>query len=147
MIIIIYLLAEKFRFSAEFIEMRRQALDVFVNRIASHHELRQSDDLRIFLQADEQVIKVSLLCWIEFICYLTFCGGILICLVSVILIVSKPHHWTSLVFILYWFCGLFNLCYLTLNTRHWGINYCNSLFLLTNWALSLKNLGAIQFIE
>lgn len=48
--------AEKFRFSAEFIEMRRQALDVFVNRIASHHELQQSEDLRIFLQADEQVI-------------------------------------------------------------------------------------------
>ncbi|KAM3341459.1 sorting nexin 1 [Capsicum galapagoense] len=47
---------EKFRFSAEFIEMRRQALDVFVNRIASHHELRQSDDLRIFLQADEQTM-------------------------------------------------------------------------------------------
>ncbi|KAK4348336.1 hypothetical protein RND71_031091 [Anisodus tanguticus] len=36
--------------------MRRQALDVFVNRIASHHELRQSDDLRTFLQADEQTM-------------------------------------------------------------------------------------------
>lgn len=47
--------AEKFRFSAEFIEMRRQALDTFVNRIALHHELQQSDDLRIFLEADEQV--------------------------------------------------------------------------------------------
>ena len=48
--------AEKFRFSAEFIEMRRQALDIFVNRIASHHELQQSEDLRTFLQADEEVI-------------------------------------------------------------------------------------------
>ncbi|XP_051149460.1 sorting nexin 1-like [Andrographis paniculata] len=48
---------EKFRFSAEFIELRRQALDVFVNRIASHHELRQSEDLRIFLQADEQTME------------------------------------------------------------------------------------------
>ncbi|XP_011077843.1 sorting nexin 1 [Sesamum indicum] len=48
---------EKFRFSAEFIEMRRQALDVFVNRIASHHELRQSDDLRTFLQVDEQTME------------------------------------------------------------------------------------------
>ncbi|PIN17107.1 Membrane coat complex Retromer, subunit VPS5/SNX1 [Handroanthus impetiginosus] len=48
---------EKFRFSAEFIEMRRQALDVFVNRIASHNELRQSEDLRIFLQADEQAME------------------------------------------------------------------------------------------
>ncbi|KAL3839301.1 hypothetical protein ACJIZ3_023892 [Penstemon smallii] len=48
---------EKFRFSAEFIEMRRQALDVFVNRIASHHELQQSYDLRMFLQADEQSME------------------------------------------------------------------------------------------
>lgn len=47
--------AEKFRFSAEFIEMRRQALDSFVNRIALHHELQHSEDLRTFLQADEQV--------------------------------------------------------------------------------------------
>lgn len=48
---------EKFRFSAEFIEMRRQALDMFINRIASHSELRQSEDLRIFLQAEEQTME------------------------------------------------------------------------------------------
>lgn len=48
---------EKFRFSAEFIEMRRQALDRFINSIASHHELQQSDDLRTFLQADEQTME------------------------------------------------------------------------------------------
>lgn len=48
---------EKFRFSAEFIEMRRQALDIYVNRIASHHELRQSEDLRTFLQADEETME------------------------------------------------------------------------------------------
>ncbi|OMP11988.1 hypothetical protein COLO4_03548 [Corchorus olitorius] len=48
---------EKFRFSAEFIEMRRQALDVFVNRIASHSELQQSDELRTFLQADEDTME------------------------------------------------------------------------------------------
>ncbi|XP_042941989.1 sorting nexin 1 isoform X3 [Carya illinoinensis] len=48
---------EKFRFSAEFIEMRRQALDIFVNRIASHHELQQSEDLRTFLQADEEDVQ------------------------------------------------------------------------------------------
>ncbi|XVF76164.1 hypothetical protein PTKIN_Ptkin13bG0244200 [Pterospermum kingtungense] len=48
---------EKFRFSAEFIEMRRQALDVFVNRIASHNELQQSEDLRTFLQADEETME------------------------------------------------------------------------------------------
>ncbi|KAH7521012.1 hypothetical protein JRO89_XSUnG0131500 [Xanthoceras sorbifolium] len=48
---------EKFRFSAEFIEMRRQGLDVFVNRIASHHDLQQSEDLRTFLQADEETME------------------------------------------------------------------------------------------
>ncbi|KAF5473886.1 hypothetical protein F2P56_005838 [Juglans regia] len=48
---------EKFRFSAEFIEMRRQALDIFVNRIALHHELQQSEDLRTFLQADEETME------------------------------------------------------------------------------------------
>ncbi|KAG7027192.1 Sorting nexin 1 [Cucurbita argyrosperma subsp. argyrosperma] len=48
---------EKFRFSAEFIEMRRQALDIFVNRIASHHELQQSEDLRTFLQAEEETME------------------------------------------------------------------------------------------
>lgn len=54
-------IAEKFRFSAEFIEMRRQALDMFVNRVASHHELQQSEDLRTFLQADEEVMFLSLM--------------------------------------------------------------------------------------
>lgn len=48
---------EKFRFSAEFIEMRRQGLDIFVNRVASHHKLQQSDDLRTFLQADEETME------------------------------------------------------------------------------------------
>ncbi|VAH65929.1 hypothetical protein VPH35_046324 [Triticum aestivum] len=45
---------EKFRFSKEFIELRRQALDLFINRLASHPELKQSEDLRTFLQADEE---------------------------------------------------------------------------------------------
>ncbi|KAF5747789.1 sorting nexin 1-like isoform X1 [Tripterygium wilfordii] len=48
---------EKFRFTTEFIEMRRQALDIFVNRIASHHELQQSEDLKTFLQADEETME------------------------------------------------------------------------------------------
>ena len=53
---------EKFRFSAEFIEMRRRALDIFINRIASHYELQQSEDLKTFLQADEEVInRISML--------------------------------------------------------------------------------------
>lgn len=42
--------------------MRRQALDVFVNRVASHQELQQSEDLRIFLTVDEQVINKLELC-------------------------------------------------------------------------------------
>uniref|UniRef100_A0A2P2KL00 Sorting nexin 1-like isoform X2 n=1 Tax=Rhizophora mucronata TaxID=61149 RepID=A0A2P2KL00_RHIMU len=37
--------------------MRRQALDVFVNRVASHRDLQQSDDLRLFLQADEETME------------------------------------------------------------------------------------------
>ncbi|XP_042381376.1 sorting nexin 1-like isoform X1 [Zingiber officinale] len=48
---------EKFRFSAEFIEMRRQALDIFVNRIASHPELKQSEDLKTFLEEDEEAME------------------------------------------------------------------------------------------
>lgn len=48
---------EKFRFSAEFIETRRQALDIFINRIASHPELQQSEDLRTFLQEDEETME------------------------------------------------------------------------------------------
>ncbi|KAL0728544.1 hypothetical protein Bca4012_024637 [Brassica carinata] len=48
---------EKFRFTAEFIEMRRAALDIFVNRIALHPELQQSEDLRTFLQADEETME------------------------------------------------------------------------------------------
>ncbi|XP_020593764.1 LOW QUALITY PROTEIN: sorting nexin 1 [Phalaenopsis equestris] len=48
---------EKFRFSAEFIDMRRQALDVFINRVASHAVLKQSEDLRIFLQDNEETME------------------------------------------------------------------------------------------
>ncbi|KAJ6361860.1 hypothetical protein OIU78_002299 [Salix suchowensis] len=48
---------EKFRFSAEFIETRRQGLDIFVNRIASHQELQSTEDLRNFLQADEETME------------------------------------------------------------------------------------------
>ncbi|KAL0337032.1 UNVERIFIED_CONTAM: Sorting nexin 1 [Sesamum calycinum] len=36
---------------------RRALIGFFVNRIASHHELRQSDDLRTFLQVDEQTME------------------------------------------------------------------------------------------
>lgn len=46
--------------------MRRQALDIFVNRIASHHELQKSEDLRTFLQAEEEVMFMNFLV----ICYI-----------------------------------------------------------------------------
>jgi sorting nexin-1/2 len=36
--------------------MSRQALDVFINRIASHQLLRKSEDLRTFLLEEEEVI-------------------------------------------------------------------------------------------
>ncbi|KAL6320492.1 hypothetical protein AAG906_007571 [Vitis piasezkii] len=44
-------------FSAEFIKMRHQALDIFVNKIALHHELQQSEDLRTLLQVDEETME------------------------------------------------------------------------------------------
>ncbi|XP_057843444.2 sorting nexin 1 isoform X1 [Cryptomeria japonica] len=47
---------EKFRFSAEFIELRRRGLDVFLNRIASHPQLRQNEDLKFFLQVNEEAM-------------------------------------------------------------------------------------------
>ena len=50
-----FFLAEKFRFTAKFIEMRRAALGIFVNWIALHPELQHSEDLRTVLQADEEV--------------------------------------------------------------------------------------------
>lgn len=64
--------AEKFRFSAEFVEVRRRALDVFLNRIAAHPQLRMSEDLKNFLQADEEI-------WVG-------------CLKSLILISSMKSH-------------------------------------------------------
>eukprot|EP00850_Spirogloea_muscicola_P023628 SM000373S13610 [mRNA] locus=s373:7134:18111:+ [translate_table: standard] len=47
--------AEKFRFSADFIEGRRRALDAFMGRLAAHPRLRRSPDLQLFLQASEDV--------------------------------------------------------------------------------------------
>eukprot|EP00252_Welwitschia_mirabilis_P019420 TRINITY_DN4493_c0_g2_i3.p1 TRINITY_DN4493_c0_g2~~TRINITY_DN4493_c0_g2_i3.p1 ORF type:complete len:297 (+),score=58.36 TRINITY_DN4493_c0_g2_i3:118-1008(+) len=48
---------EKFLFNAEFIELRRRGLDVFINRIASHPQLRYSEDLRRFLLANEEAME------------------------------------------------------------------------------------------
>lgn len=44
---------EKFRKSGTFIEQRRQALEVFINKVCSHRILKHSDLLRLFLEADE----------------------------------------------------------------------------------------------
>ena len=44
---------QKLRKTPEFIEARRQALEVFVNKLCCHRALRQSDLLRNFLEADE----------------------------------------------------------------------------------------------
>jgi sorting nexin-1/2 len=44
---------EKFRKSGAFIEQRRQALEVFINRVCSHRIIKHSDLLRMFLEADE----------------------------------------------------------------------------------------------
>ncbi|KAG2295374.1 hypothetical protein Bca4012_003214 [Brassica carinata] len=48
---------KEFRFTAEFIEMRRAALGIFVNWIALHPELQHSEDLRTVLQADEETME------------------------------------------------------------------------------------------
>lgn len=60
-----FIITEKFRFSTEFIEMRCQALDSFINRIALHHDLQQSEDLRTFLQADEEVMLRGPMLWVS----------------------------------------------------------------------------------
>lgn len=50
---------EKFRFTAEFIEVRRKALDVFLNRVTAHPELRKSVDFKNFLEADEDIWAIE----------------------------------------------------------------------------------------
>ena len=45
----------KYSFNADFIERRRAALQVFLNRCAEHPTLRQSADLQLFLEANEEV--------------------------------------------------------------------------------------------
>lgn len=50
---------EKFRFSADFIEARRRALNSFLNRVAAHPQLRFSTDLQLFLEASEDVWTIQ----------------------------------------------------------------------------------------
>ena len=46
-------ISEKYRLSSDFIETRRLALEVFLNKVANHRLLKHSDVLQRFLEADE----------------------------------------------------------------------------------------------
>jgi sorting nexin-1/2 len=51
---------ENFRKSGTFIEQRRQALEVFINKVCSHRILKHSDLLRMFLEADETAWQMEM---------------------------------------------------------------------------------------
>lgn len=53
---------ETFRKNAAFIEARRQALEVFVNKLCAHRVLRHSDLLRTFLEAEETAWAIEVRC-------------------------------------------------------------------------------------
>lgn len=44
---------QKFQMTADFIEQRRRALQVFINRVACHPSLKSSRDLQLFLETSE----------------------------------------------------------------------------------------------
>lgn len=46
---------QKFQMSADFIERRARGLNSFINRVASHPQLKMSPDLQLFLEATEPV--------------------------------------------------------------------------------------------
>eukprot|EP00270_Netrium_digitus_P010289 TRINITY_DN3187_c0_g1_i1.p1 TRINITY_DN3187_c0_g1~~TRINITY_DN3187_c0_g1_i1.p1 ORF type:complete len:401 (-),score=131.29 TRINITY_DN3187_c0_g1_i1:86-1288(-) len=50
---------EKFRFTSEFIEARRRALDIFLHRVIAHPLLRSSSDLRLFFEASEEDLRIE----------------------------------------------------------------------------------------
>lgn len=50
---------EKYKMNADFIEQRRAALTVFVNRVASHPLLRTSKELQLFLEASETEFAIE----------------------------------------------------------------------------------------
>jgi sorting nexin-1/2 len=51
---------QKLRKTPDFIESRRQALEVFVNKLCSHRILRHADLLRMFLEADEPTWQMEM---------------------------------------------------------------------------------------
>eukprot|EP01026_Neomeris_dumetosa_P010792 TRINITY_DN1399_c0_g1_i1.p1 TRINITY_DN1399_c0_g1~~TRINITY_DN1399_c0_g1_i1.p1 ORF type:complete len:431 (-),score=61.32 TRINITY_DN1399_c0_g1_i1:369-1595(-) len=44
---------QKYKYNPEFIEKRRRALSVYINRLANHPELYKAEEVRLFLEASE----------------------------------------------------------------------------------------------
>ncbi|GFR51023.1 hypothetical protein Agub_g13350 [Astrephomene gubernaculifera] len=53
----------KYQMATEFIDQRRRALQVFINRVASHPVLKDSRELATFLQADEEAWLLEAARW------------------------------------------------------------------------------------
>eukprot|EP01024_Parvocaulis_polyphysoides_P016854 TRINITY_DN17476_c0_g1_i2.p1 TRINITY_DN17476_c0_g1~~TRINITY_DN17476_c0_g1_i2.p1 ORF type:complete len:201 (+),score=32.87 TRINITY_DN17476_c0_g1_i2:90-692(+) len=45
---------QKYKYNQEFIEKRRRALQVYINRVANHPELYKTKEVQLFLEASEQ---------------------------------------------------------------------------------------------
>ena len=50
---------QKYQMSTEFIESRRKALQVFINRVCAHDALSEAEELKLFLEATEDVWAMS----------------------------------------------------------------------------------------
>lgn len=50
---------QKYQMSTEFIDQRRRALEVFINRVACHPTLKYSPELQMFLEAQEDVWQME----------------------------------------------------------------------------------------
>ena len=50
---------EKYKLNVDFIESRRAALQVFINRVAAHPILKDSNDLKLFLEASETEFAIE----------------------------------------------------------------------------------------
>ncbi|KAL4452515.1 hypothetical protein ABPG75_008177 [Micractinium tetrahymenae] len=50
---------EKYKMTGEFVEARRAALTVFINRVAAHPILKRSRDLQLFLEASETEFAIE----------------------------------------------------------------------------------------
>ncbi|KAG2492390.1 hypothetical protein HYH03_009336 [Edaphochlamys debaryana] len=54
---------QKYQMATDFIDQRRRALQVFVNRVASHPVLKDSRELQTFLQANEEAWMLEIAKW------------------------------------------------------------------------------------